>query len=492
MQTALATIEQRRQSVARSTTAARKSEFGQFMTPATIANFMASLFSSLADKNVRLLDAGAGVGSLTAAFAEEAKRQSAGNVEAFAWELDPLIIAHLENTLDELTKTVPNFTFRVIQEDFVDRASLGIGLGDATRYTHAILNPPYMKIPSKGLHRLALRKAGIETGNMYSAFVALALLLLEDGGELVAITPRSFCNGTYFRPFRKLLLEQSALTKIHVFRSRTSAFKGDDVLQENVIFHLKKGAKQGPVLVTESSDGSFSDMTERTVPFEEVVLPGDEEALMHLVAGEDELAKSQMALFKNTLKDLGLEVSTGPVVDFRLKPHLSLEQDAESVPLIYALHFGAGIVAHPSSAAKKANWIRCNDDTRKWLLPSGHYTLVRRLSSKEEKRRLVPAVFDPDYVSSELVGFDNHINFFHSKKKGLTKNIARGLAIWLGSTMADDWLRRFSGHTQVNAGDLKALGYPDLEILEAWGSKIGDKLPTQEEIDGMIAEVVQA
>ena len=50
-------------------TAARKrqGEFGQFLTPAPVADFMASLFTPLPDK-VRLLDAGAGAGALTSAL----------------------------------------------------------------------------------------------------------------------------------------------------------------------------------------------------------------------------------------------------------------------------------------------------------------------------------------------------------------------------------------------------------------------------------------
>ncbi len=40
------------------------------MTPAPVARFMASLFNNLAGRDCRLLDAGAGVGALTAAFVD--------------------------------------------------------------------------------------------------------------------------------------------------------------------------------------------------------------------------------------------------------------------------------------------------------------------------------------------------------------------------------------------------------------------------------------
>ena len=45
----------------------RRKELGQFLTPSRIATFMASLFEDF-PQHTRLLDPGAGVGSLTDAF----------------------------------------------------------------------------------------------------------------------------------------------------------------------------------------------------------------------------------------------------------------------------------------------------------------------------------------------------------------------------------------------------------------------------------------
>jgi adenine-specific DNA-methyltransferase len=45
----------------------RKADLGQFMTPESVAKFIAGLFSQRTG-TIRLLDAGAGVGALTAAF----------------------------------------------------------------------------------------------------------------------------------------------------------------------------------------------------------------------------------------------------------------------------------------------------------------------------------------------------------------------------------------------------------------------------------------
>ena len=70
-----------------------------------------------------------------------------------------------------------------------------------------------------------LRAAGIETSNLYTAFLALTVQLLDPGGEMVAITPRSFCNGPYFRPFRKMLLREMSIRRVHVFESRATPFR---------------------------------------------------------------------------------------------------------------------------------------------------------------------------------------------------------------------------------------------------------------------------
>lgn len=48
----------------------QRSELGQFLTPATVAKFMAGQFNNLSG-HISLLDPGAGVGTLTAAFVEQ-------------------------------------------------------------------------------------------------------------------------------------------------------------------------------------------------------------------------------------------------------------------------------------------------------------------------------------------------------------------------------------------------------------------------------------
>lgn len=455
----------------------RKSQFGQFFTPASIARFMAKFFTQGTMRHCRLLDAGAGIGSLSAAFLERLSSHDLDfqRVEVDAFEIDARLHPYLSQTLDKYKDNV-NASVTIRDDDFIrtaaDSLSGNLFAEPLPCYTHAILNPPYKKIRNDSTHRLALRQVGIETVNLYSAFVALALSLLADRGQLVAIIPRSFCNGPYYRPFREYILQRAAISRMHLFTSRDQAFKDDDVLQENLILMLVRGARHSTVTVTTSTDDSFSDIQTHEYPFDRIILPGDSERFIHVPTSPQQGTLDHLGSIRYTLDDIGLTVSTGPVVDFRVKEYLRGMPEEGTVPLLYPSHFKDWTAHWPRAESKKANAIQRNHETEKWLYPAGYYCVVRRFSSKEEKRRVVASVVEPDdFPNAEMLGFENHLNVFHKDRHGLPKAIAHGLAVFLNSTTVDETFRRFNGHTQVNATDLRSIRYPgraDLIALGKW------------------------
>jgi adenine-specific DNA-methyltransferase len=478
----------------------KKSAQGQYMTPYSVARFMASLFRTQEGGEVRLLDAGAGVGSLTAAFVEAwcNRHPPVRRIAVTAYELEPALTGYLRDTLIDCRHRCHQvglaFDADLLPQDFLEAGAhqLFMGREPSRRFTHAILNPPYKKIHSTSAHRLLLRTLGIETSNLYTGFLAVAIKLLEPGGELVAITPRSFCNGPYFTAFRHFLLDTMALRRIHVFESRKQAFKEDDVLQENIILYAVKHAPQERVTLSQSHGLDFAHVTSRDVDSAEVVSPQDPHRFLHLAVRDDEQrALGHMRAMPCTLQDLGIEASTGPVVDFRLKAYLRQEPEAGTVPLIYPAHCQDNIVTWPQAACRKPNAILDAEPVQKWLYPNGHYTLVRRFSSKEERRRVVAAVHDPDHVPGEKIGFENHLNVLHCHRQGLPQALARGLAVYLNSTFVDRCFRQFNGHTQVNVKDLYTLRYPERNTLIAFGTYVGkQRFPTQEAIDAWMEKAL--
>jgi hypothetical protein len=247
-------------------------------------------------------------------------------------------------------------------------------------------------------------------------------------------------------------------------------FKDDDILQENLIILLERNGRQGFVTVSTSTDDSFADLATHEYPFEQIVFPDDPEQFIHIPISPERNIIELSSSIRYTLPELGIEVSTGPVVDFRVREQLCDMPNADSVPLLYPGHFSNGRLKWPIPGAKKPNAIRFNDDTDKWLYPNGYYCVVRRFSSKEEKRRIVASVVDPQmFANTAKLGFENHLNVLHEDRHGLAEMLARGLAVFLNTTAIDDYFRRFNGHTQVNATDLKLLKFPDRVVLSELG-----------------------
>lgn len=187
----------------------RKSRLGQFMTSSSVAEFMASLFTKREQPFIKLLDAGAGFGALTTAFLVRARNWNLENskLKATAFEIDPHLRSELEKLFSCFSAT-DSFEAQVMGVDFVEEASHRILFERPEEFDFAILNPPYKKIHNESQHRSLLRTVGIETVNLYSAFVALAIKLLKEHGQLVAILPRSFCNGPYYKSFREQIFEK--------------------------------------------------------------------------------------------------------------------------------------------------------------------------------------------------------------------------------------------------------------------------------------------
>lgn len=461
-------VDRMRRAVGPETDREAKAALGQFMTPSGIARFMANLFSVRDAKACHLLDAGAGLGALSCAFLD---RWKAGefdfeDVHATAYEVDTKLQPHLERHLAAYS----GVKVEVVGGDYIELTT------DPSfkkpNYSHAILNPPYKKINSASRHRLALRTVGIETVNLYSAFVALAVAQMAKGGELVAIIPRSFCNGPYYKPFRTFLFERAAIQHMHLFKSRSTAFKDDEVLQENIIIKLQVGVPQGAVTVSTSSDDTFKDLDIQTHEFERIVFPNDAERFIHVPTTTETGAIERSERIGCSPEQVGFKVSTGPVVGFRMRSQLRDLPEPGTVPLLYPTHFSSkGInIVWPGESRKKPSAIALNEETDKWLYPNGYYCLVRRFSSKEEKRRIVARVLEPENIgNSEKVGFENYFNVLHFDKKGLPKELAYGLTVFLNSTAVDESFRRFNGHTQVNATDLKLMKYPSRETLVQLG-----------------------
>jgi adenine-specific DNA-methyltransferase len=463
---ALKDIDNRRLSRISSVTNTHKAEFAQYLTPLEIASFMARITIKYFDPKdmVDILDPGAGSGILSCALINELKNNNSQiHINLDAYEIDNSILSELKQSY-QIIKSYGDINYNIFNKNFISDISFDISWGINKKYDIIIMNPPYKKITSKSEYRNALHNIGIETVNTYSAFMSIAIKLLSENGILTAIVPRSFCNGLYFFPFRKLINDTTAIQHIHIFESRTDNFKDENILQENIIITLKKTKiKPEKVTITYSKDKKLSSFSEKYVPINSIIDSNDKQNFISIPGFHQHLEDIPLTC---TNKELGFDISTGPIVDFRMMEKLVC--NANNVPLLYSVHIRDRKITWPVVSRKPNSIILDEKERDKYCYKKGFYILLRRFSSKEEKHRIQATLLSPDDLPSDCFTIENHLNIIHDNRHGLNKDLAFGLTAYLNSDYCDMVFRQFSGHTQVNATDLRNMKYPDFEILRKW------------------------
>lgn len=436
-----------------------------------------------------MLDPGAGSGSLTSALVARVLAEApAVELEIVAVEIDAQLVPTLEEVLADCAAASEaagsRLTWTVVNADLLG-ASAGLGSFDAV-----ILNPPYRKLGAREIGRRPLGPDSPECPNIYASFLAVAIDRLNHGGQVAAITPRSFVNGPYFGSFRRWMLASASLTRLHLFESRSTVFADTNVLQETLIFSAAKGAIPGSVTISTSRDHR-DEPDERTVPYAEVVHPDDPHSFIRSNSDDaDTDAAEAMASMPATIPDLGVKVSTGKVVDFRSRELLRqpTEVAENDAALLYPGNLVRGEVLWPRVIGK-AQALAPGAGADKLLLPVGCYVLIKRFSAKEERRRVVATLLEPADLDGRPPAIENHLNVIHAGGEGMAPDLAKGITNWLNSSLVDRFFRTFSGHTQVNATDLRTLRFPSLDALRLLGELVDPRAGDQAAIDAAVEKV---
>ncbi len=284
------------------------------------------------------------------------------------------------------------------------------------------------------------------------------------------------------------------LDVFHLFHSRSKAFEKDAVLQENMIFKATRvnhaGEQDYPVRVLASEAGH--DVHETTVQqcmLDELVDLGSQEKVLFLPTSNAERSLiADFKMWRHRLRDFGIEVSTGPVVAFRVTEHLNEEASAGYVPLFWIDHVRRGRIDWPNARGRH-QFIALAGGKRAGLLPNRNYVLLRRFSAKDDKHRLIAApYYKKDWAEYDGVGLENKLNYFYSIKAELTEQQVAGLTALLNSNLYDAFFRVFNGNTQVSATEARALPMPSLKTIEEIGERVKDK--GIDELDAIVQEVV--
>ncbi|HYC77879.1 MAG TPA: Eco57I restriction-modification methylase domain-containing protein [Planctomycetota bacterium] len=466
---------------------------GQIFTPARIATLIAEALGPLGTR-VRLLDPGAGVGILTAAVCERAARAARPTrVEVDVFENDATVIPALRGVLETCAASLAarghRLEARLYDEDFLDRVG-GVGATPLFRrpigpYDAVVMNPPYFKVGRDSEHaHLDLGEAG---HNAYALFMACAVDLLDDAGRLTAITPRSFCNGPYFRRFRKRMFEKRHLESVRVFESRRTTFAAQ-VLQESVISTWCGRSPRRRVTRIVADDGDRG--VALSLPTVRVVDRRGGDVVRLPTSRLDCDVLEFVERLPTTFEDAGLTVATGRVVAFRARGFLRNDPSAPAtVPLLTMHHVRPPTVVWPiPGLAGKPQALALGKETEALLIPAEPCVLLRRFSAKEDRKRLIASVLDPSSMKtlSKGVAVENHVNVIARRDAALSSEEAFGVAAILNSSLFDRYFRILSGNTQVNAAEVRSLPFPDSRTV----ARIGRRMRASDRLDPPSGDVV--
>lgn len=467
--------EQQRQFDATTSPRTRK-ERGHFGTAPAIADFMACMFTQIPQGLVRILDPGAGVGTLSAALCQRILQQRMPRHLAFElWENDPRLEARLRGTMESCRKALKEagheMEFIIQGGDFIleHTRPLLFGAAAPASFDLAIVNPPYFKVRKNS--EIARLMSHVVHGqpNIYTFFMAITADLLRDGGEMVAITPRSYFNGPYFKRFRKWFFSHMTARQIHVFESRTEAFQENEVLQENVILLAEKGGKPREVMLSSSMGRNLQKVGRHALPYRKVIEDSSGDHCIRVATNElEQKIVEAVESLPLRFRDLPFQVSTGPVVTFRSMAFLRRERSDNTAPLLWMHNVRPFVTQFPTKNGKPRHILISNQSSR-LLLPAKRYVLLKRFTAKEEQRRLVAGIMEAEDSYSPFVGLENHLNYVYKMSGELSKADALGIAALFNSALVDRYFRAVSGNTQVNAAEVRAMPVPCSETIREIG-----------------------
>jgi len=401
------------------------------------------------------------------------------------FENDPKLIPLLEKTMISCKMALRDagheMSFVIRVEDFipVKRTYSLFGATEEASFHLAILNPPYFKVRKESEHARVMGHVVHGQPNIYAFFMAVVADLLRKGGEMVAITPRSYFNGPYFKRFRKWFFDRMTARQIHIFESRTAAFQEEEVLQENVILFAEKDGKPKDVLITSSTGRDFQHADRHALEYPKVIEDSTGDHLVRVATSrfEQEIVQAVDCL-RHRFRELPFEVSTGPVVTFRSRQFLRWARSHDTAPLLWMHNVRPFVTRFPARNGKPMH-ILVREQSNRILLPAKRYVLLKRFTAKEERRRLVAGIVEAKDSYSPFLGLENHLNYVYRPSGELSKTEALGLAGLFNSALIDRYFRAISGNTQVNAAEIRTMPVPPLEAIREIGKALerSDRIP---------------
>ena len=475
-------------SYASTVTLSAKKNKGQFFTPINIAKFMGGLAVS-DKKGIDILDPGCGTAILSCSLIENLVEQNSylKTINLTVYETDTKLEAVTEKSILYLKNWLANMDislqYSIYSNDFIIKNNNCLNPSNFNfsevkqDFDFIISNPPYFKLPKED-YRVKLAQSIIDgQPNIYAIFLAISTQMLKKDGKMIFIVPRSFTSGRYFNAFRNYFLKHIQIDFIHLFESRKDTFSRDSVLQETLILKAKPKNENeiNPKIVISSCSGLHD--IEHSQQFiyhqNDLIDLNSKEKIIHLPTNTKEDAV--MSLFKTwsgSLNKYNIQISTGPIVAFRMESFIKETPEEETVSLYWLHNINKMDFNFPLQYKNKKQFILTCKKTKPYLIPNKNYVFLRRFSSKDDKSRLIATPYFASIVDKSYIGVENKLNYIYRPQGNLTRAEIMGIAALLNSKLFDTYFRTFNGNVNVSATEIRTMPLPPLETIQEIGKEI--------------------
>ncbi len=463
---------------------------GNRFTKKSMARLLAS-FSDYAERQtVRLLDAGAGTGILTAAAVEAMAEAGVKEIYADLYEIEPSYLPILETNMRRVRRKCHHdykvrFRFRIISEDFL--AAYAEERGENERYDYVFLAPDDTIMdkndPSVSAYRTSF---SVPVSRAYYFFDA-ALRALKDDGELIAVMPVAFATADLPEKLRAKMFSECTLMRIQLFsekdKIRDTSGTTRDRLRSDMILHLRRGAS--PAEITMAGSYDFGETVHFTAVLpHSFVVRGDEKRILLFQSQKELRAVSVLESLPTTLAKEGLRMRTGLTLPSRYPELLADRPENGAIPLLSPRGIANGHIAFPIAEKQQFIIPRIPSLAQK----NKNMLLLKRVPAKSDGRHLFAAVYLASQIpyATEISTQNKLIYIDFEDGREMDAPYLHGLYALFNSTTYECYCSILSKSSQVNAGEYKNLPLPDASIVRA----IGRRMMTTRQFSAHVSDVL--
>ena len=309
------------------------------------------------------------------------------------------------------------------------------------RFDYLFGNPPYsknIKSEEKKKYFYLYKESIGGHPNLCALFLHKSIDMLAKNGILGYLVAAPYINAYYHRNLRKMIADKTTIIEVLRFEDRKKVIDG--ILQElSIIIFSKQKPKQDYLLnvaVTNDLKSLVNKNIHKTqINFSKFYHNGD-------YAHEFLIAKSQIDYnIKDKMKSKGKPLSkfsaihTGEVVQFRNKHQLTNISKEGSYPLIKIENVNSFKVSK-----KYDSWFKPKKGMQ--YTHSGGLILVKRLTSKEQPKRIIASFF-----KEKRFAVDNKLNLL---KPYDSKDLISIMGL-LNSKLIDYYFRLYISNTQFSS-----------------------------------------